>query len=166
MWHCPRWNMQWPMIVSPGRQHMFFQNLFVCFSCNSAITLAMGTKTPPYHHRCWLRIWMILFLFSLKDTTPVISPKNIWNMEFVRPLCIIPSYMSSGHRRILVVPGCCYCVYFSLFRCSNKLPLLSLTILKSFSNLWIKILCRNVSKFFESFMVFSATGGEMPEVLS
>ena len=61
---------------------MLLQNLYVPFSINGAFTDvqvthdAMGTNTPPYHHRCWLlnfvlvTIWMVLFLFTRRPCFP------------------------------------------------------------------------------------------------
>lgn len=55
-------------------------NLCAPFSISGAVTDvhlthdAIGTNTPPSQHRCWLlnfalvTIWMLLFLFSLKDS--------------------------------------------------------------------------------------------------
>ena len=69
------------------------------------VTNATGTNTPQYHHRCWLlnfaliTIRMVLFLFSLEDTTSMIS-KNLKcghvRPQHAFPLCISPSHMSLG----------------------------------------------------------------------
>ena len=78
-------------------KHLLLQNLYVPFSINGAFTdvqvthYAMGTKTPPYHHRCWL--WNCpFFLFGPEDTTFMIYKNNL-KCELVRlqntfPLCI------------------------------------------------------------------------------
>ena len=71
---------------------------------------AMGTKTPPYHHRGWLlnfaliTIWMFLFLFGPEDTTSMISQHNL-KCGLVRPrhtfpLCVRLSQMSSGQEKL------------------------------------------------------------------
>ena len=67
---------------------MLLQNLDVPFSIDGAVTdmyvaHAMGTNTPPYHHRSWLlnfalvTIWMVFFLFCPEDTTAMISKYNL-----------------------------------------------------------------------------------------
>ncbi|MEQ2245552.1 hypothetical protein ILYODFUR_029097 [Ilyodon furcidens] len=49
-------------------QQMLLQNLDVPFSINGAFTAvplthdAMGTNTPPYHHRCWLLNFVLIII--------------------------------------------------------------------------------------------------------
>ena len=85
------------------------QNLYVPFNIYGAftdvqVTHAMGTNTPPYHHRCWLlnfaliTVWIVLFLFGQEDMTSMISKNNL-KCRLVRPqhtfpLCVCPSQMS------------------------------------------------------------------------
>ena len=87
-----------------GLQHMLLQNLHVPFSIYGAftdiqVTPAMGTKTPPYHHRCWLwnfaliTIWMVLFLFGPEDTMSMIYKNNL-KCGLVRPQHTFPLYIS------------------------------------------------------------------------
>lgn len=70
-----------------GWQHMLLQNLFVPFGINVAFTdvqviHAIGTNTPPHHHRCCLlnfalvTTWMVLFLVSPEDTISVVFKKQ------------------------------------------------------------------------------------------
>lgn len=84
----------WPWIW-----RVFFQNLNIPFSINDAITdvqvtPVMGRNTPLYQHRCWLwtfalvTIWMIIFLFSLKDITSscwtwghILDSQSVWESK-------------------------------------------------------------------------------------
>ena len=94
---------------------MLLQNLYVPFSIYGAVTDvqvphdAIGTNTPPYHHRCWLMnfvlitIRMVLFLFGQEDTTSMISKNNLQcglvRPQHTFPLCASPLQMSSGQEK-------------------------------------------------------------------
>ncbi|MEQ2215473.1 hypothetical protein XENOCAPTIV_001497 [Xenoophorus captivus] len=101
---------------------MLLQNLYVPFSINCAITdvqitNAMGTSTPPYHHRCWLlnfaliKIQIVLFLFGLEDMMSMIS-KNSLKFGLHRSqhtsICVSPSPMSLGRDKLAAFPGVVY----------------------------------------------------------
>ena len=96
-----------------GWQHILLQNLYVLFSINGtfrnvSVSNAKGTNTPPYHHRCWLfkltlvAIWIVLFLFSLEDTTSMISNLKYEKVFFFK-------YFIQVNRLI------CFCDFFCLF---------------------------------------------------
>ena len=105
-WHVQ--NVAWHCLAEISRdipekdrwQHMLLQNLCVPFSINGAftdmqVTHAMGTNTPPYHHKCRLlnfaliTIWMVLLPFGPEDTTSMIS-KNYLKCGLIRPQHTFP----------------------------------------------------------------------------
>lgn len=54
----------------------------ICKCINGAfkdgqVTHAMSTSTTPLRHRCWILNWMVIFLFSLEDTTAMFSRTNL-----------------------------------------------------------------------------------------
>ena len=84
---------------------MLFQNLYVPLSINRAFTDvtvghdAIGTNTPPYHHRHWLlklalvTVQMVLFLFSPEALTSMCS-ENSFKCGLVRPQHTFLLYVS------------------------------------------------------------------------
>ncbi|MEQ2257694.1 hypothetical protein ILYODFUR_037386 [Ilyodon furcidens] len=65
---------------------MLLQNLYAPFSItftDVSVAHAMGTNTPPHHHRYWLlnfgltTFQTVLFLFGPEDTMSMISKNNL-----------------------------------------------------------------------------------------
>lgn len=87
----PCWNKQSLSCIRhghiQGRRHMLFQNLYISFSINDALTDVpathiLCTSAPPYNHKGWLlnckliTSWMDPSFFTLEDTASMSSRHN------------------------------------------------------------------------------------------
>lgn len=99
--------------------HIFLQNPYVPFRINGAftyvrVTRAIGTNTPPYHHRCRLlkfalrTIRTALFLFALWDKMSMISQNNLTRQTTGHSSTLSQSISNGG------VSGCCCYTAFGL----------------------------------------------------
>ncbi|MEQ2190234.1 hypothetical protein GOODEAATRI_033684 [Goodea atripinnis] len=83
---------------------MLLQKLYEPFNIIGAftdvkVTHAMGSNTPPYHHRCWLLNFVLITIWIVKVFgNPDIDKFKcgLVRPQHTLPICVSPSQLSSG----------------------------------------------------------------------